>query len=82
MTAGNGAAPQLRMTLPQGVAFHALQRNIALLRGDAQLLQNCGEREIAKAFLGTASILEGSLEKYLQDTQRAVVLAPGGLVTP
>lgn len=77
---GNGAG-QLRLTLPQGIAFHALQRNIASLRGDAQLLQNCGEGEIAKAFLGTASLLEGACDKYLQDTQGRII-APGGLVVP
>lgn len=78
---GNGAAPQLRLTLPQGVAFHALQRNIASLRGDAQLLQSCGEMEIRKAFLGTAALLEGALEKYVGDTQRTIIPA-GGIVVP
>jgi hypothetical protein len=77
---GNSAS-EIRLSLPQGVAFHALQRNIAALRGDAQLLQNCGEMEIAKAFLGTASLLEGACEKYLADTQRTIIPA-GGLVVP
>lgn len=81
MTAGNGAAPQLRLTLQQGMAYHALMRNIASLRGDAKLLQDFGEGMIAKAFLGTAAILEGATEKYLQDTQRTIIPA-GGLVRP
>ena len=77
---GNGAAPPLRMTLPQGIAFHALQRNIASLRGDAQLLQTAGETEIAKAFLGHAAMLEGACDKYVMDTQRKVIPGAGLVV--
>lgn len=82
MSAGNGEAPRLRLTLQQGMAFHALQRNIASLRGDAQLLQDFGEKDIAKVFLGCAALMEGATEKYLQDTQRTVIPTGGGLVVP
>lgn len=80
MTAGNGATPDLRLTVQQGVAYHALQRTIAVLRGDAKMLQQIGETEIAQAFLGMASIAEGSCDKYLAATQRTIIPAGGLLV--
>lgn len=82
MVNGNGEAPKLRLTLQQGMAFHSLQRNIASLRGDAQLLQDFGEKEIAKVFLGCAALMEGATEKYLQDTQRTIIPIGGALVMP
>ncbi len=72
---------QLRLTLQQAMAYHALLRNIAMLRGDATLLQDFGEKEIAKALVGVAALLEGATQKYLEDTQRTVIPV-GGLVRP